>query len=129
TQTFVREYTDMGLERLDGDEADMPRILESVSSLPFLTLRKMVVLRQPGVQKAFAEHIVDILKEVADTTYLVIVEPKLDKRLTYYKTLKKETDFREYNELDASGLARWAIDFTKEQGGSLSNGDARLLID
>lgn len=126
---FVREHTDMGLERLDGEEHDAARMRESAASLPFLTARKMVVLREPGKQKAFAEHISDILKDAADTTDLIIVEPKLDKRLSYYKTLKKETDFREVNELDASGLARWAEQYAKARGGALSTADARLLID
>ncbi len=126
---FTAEHTDMAVERFDGDESDPARMRESVGSLPFLTARKLVVLYEPGKQKTFAEHIDNILKDVADTTDLVIVEPKLDKRLSYYKTLKKHTDFRDFAELDASGLARWAAEYAKEQGGSLSAGDARLLID
>lgn len=126
---FVREHTDMGLERLDGEEHDTARMRESVSALPFLTARKMVVLREPGKQKAFAEHIADVLKDVAESTDLIIVEPKLDKRLSYYKTLKKETDFRELNELDAAGLVRWAVEYAKAGDGLLTSGDARLLVD
>jgi DNA polymerase-3 subunit delta len=126
---FVRVHTDMGLERLDGEEHDAARMRESVSSLPFLTSRKMVILREPGKQKAFAEKIADILKDAADTTDFIIVEPKLDKRLSYYKTLKKETDFRELNELDANGLSRWAGEYAKARGGSLASGDARFLVD
>jgi DNA polymerase III delta subunit len=126
---FVAVHTDMAVERFDGEEADAARMRESVASLPFLTERKLVVLYEPGKQKAWAEHIGDILKETADSTDLVIVEPKLDKRLSYYKTLKKETDFRESAELDAAGLARWAAEYAKAQGGSVSAGDARLLID
>lgn len=126
---FVAEHTDMGLERLDGAEHDTARMRESVSSLPFLTARKMIVLRDPSKQKAFAEQIADVLKGIADTTDLVIVEPKLDKRLTYYKTLKKETDFRELNDLDPGGLGRWAGEYVAAHGGSLSVPDARLLID
>lgn len=128
-QSFVAEHTDMGLERLDGEEADLARLRESVSSLPFLTPRKLVVLREPGKQPAFAERIDDVLKDVADTTDVIIVEPKLDKRLSYYKTLKKNTDFREFGELDANDLARWAVTYAAEQGGKLGSGDARLLID
>lgn len=126
---FVAEHTDMGLERLDGDEHDAARMRESVSSLPFLTTRKMTVLREPGKQKVFAEQIADVLNGVADTNDLIIVEPKLDKRLSYYKTLKKATDFRELNDLDAGGLSRWAGEYAKARGGSLNSTDARLLVD
>lgn len=128
-QSFVAEHTDMGLERLDGEEASADRMRESLQSLPFLTARKMVVLREPGKQKAFAETIADTLQELPETTDVIIVEPKLDKRLSYYKTLKKQTDFRESNELDAGGLARWASEYVKEQGGGLGAADARVLVD
>ena len=126
---FIAEHTDMAVERLDGEEAPADRLREAMTSLPFLTARKLVILREPGKQKAFAEHIIDILKDVADNTDVLIVEPKLDKRGTYYKALKKATDFKEYNDLDGNGLARWAADYAKEQGGSLSAADARVLVD
>lgn len=126
---FVAEYTDMAVERFDGDESDLARMQGSISSLPFLTQRKLVVLYEPSKQKAFAEHIEDVLKGLAETTDLVFVEPKLDKRLSYYKTLKKTTDFREFGEQDANGLASWASDYVKGQGGHLSPADARILID
>ena len=126
---FVATHTDLSVERYDGDEDDAPRMRESMASLPFLTARKLVVLREPGKQKAFAESLQQALAEAADTSDVVIVEPKLDKRLLYYKTLKKQTDFKEFTELDANGLARWASAYAKEQGGSLQSTDARLLID
>jgi DNA polymerase III delta subunit len=115
---FVAEYTDLALERLDGDDHSADRIQESIQSLPFLSPRKLVVLRGPSKQKTFTEHITELLEGVPEMTDLVIVEPKLDKRLSYYKTLKAKTDFREFKELDARGLATWAMSYIKGQGGS-----------
>lgn len=126
---FIDEYTDMGLERLDGDESEFERLQESIQSLPFLTARKFVVLREPSKKKNFAEKIADILQSVPDTTDVLIVEPKLDKRLSYYKILKKQTDFREYVELDSIGLARWAVEYAKSMSGDLSLRDAQFLVD
>jgi DNA polymerase-3 subunit delta len=129
TADFVAQHTDLSVERFDGDESDPAAMRGSLGSLPFLTERKLVVLYEPGKQKTFAENIDAILQEVADSTDLVIVEPKLDKRLSYYKALKKSTDFREFAELDANGLARWAADYAKEQGGNLGAADAKFLVD
>src|ERR1019366_2659691 len=56
-------------------------------------------------------------------------EPKLDKRLSYYKTLKKQTDFREYTELDTNGLVRWSVEYAKGNGGSLNVSNAQFLVD
>ncbi|HSD55860.1 MAG TPA: DNA polymerase III subunit delta [Candidatus Saccharimonadales bacterium] len=128
-QAFIGEHGDMAVERFDGEESAPERMRESVQSMPFLSPRKLVVLREPGKQKSFAEAITAVLESVADTTDLIIYEPKLDKRGSYYKTLKKTTDFRELGELDALGLSRWAVSYAQEQGGGLSQADARLLID
>lgn len=127
--TFAADYGDMAIERLDGEDVSAERMRESLASLPFLSPKKMVVLREPSKQKAFADAIADVLKDVADTTDVIIHEPKLDKRSTYYKTLKKATDFREFAELDVAGLVKWAVDYVREQGGVLSPADARLLVD
>ncbi len=126
---FVREYGDTAVEQLDGEEATAEQMRAALESLPFLTPRKLVVLREPGKQKAFCEHIDATLDALSDTTDLIIVEPKLDKRLSYYKMLKKRTDFREFGELDAAGLAAWAAAYVKERGGELAAGEAQLLVD
>jgi DNA polymerase III subunit delta len=126
---FVAEHGDFGLERLDGEEAAYDRISESVQSLPFLAGKKLVVLKNGGANKQFAENIEHILESMNETTDLILVEPKLDKRLSYYKTLKKKTDFKEFNELDGQGLANWLVRAVREQGGELKPADARYLLE
>jgi DNA polymerase-3 subunit delta len=126
---FVAEHGDLALERLDGEEVEFTQIHEALTSLPFLSTKKLVVLRAPSKNKQFVEKFEQILADAPETTDVILVEPKLDKRLAYYKFLKKATDFREFPQLDQNGLARWLTDVAKEQGGSLSSGDARYLVE
>ncbi len=126
---FLAEYGDMALERLDGEEAAFEQLQEALQSLPFLSSKKMVVLRTPGANKKFAEHAERLLKELPETTDVILVEPKFDKRSSYYKLLKKITDFREFGELDRTGLAGWLTAEAKERGGSLSRSDALYLVE
>lgn len=126
---FLLEHGDMALERFDGDETSTERIRESLQSVPFLSSRKMVVLRNPSRQKTFSEQIDGVLEGVFENTDVIFQEAKLDKRSSYYKTLKKRTDFREFGELDANALATWACKYVAERGGALSAKDARYLID
>lgn len=128
-QPFLQEYGDLALERLDGQEASLDKIVESLTSLPFLASRKLVVLRAPSTNKQFIEQAEQILGNVDDSTDVILVEPKLDKRLSYYKLLKKSTDFREFHELDQNGLARWLSEAAKAQDGSLNPSDARYLVE
>jgi DNA polymerase III subunit delta len=128
-QQFLSEHGDMALERLDGEEATFERIQEALQSLPFLADKKMVVLRAPSLNRQFAEHAERLLNELPDSTDVILVEPKLDKRLSYYKFLKKATDFQEFVELDRPALARWLVPSAKVQGGTLSQNDALYLVE
>lgn len=118
----------LGPERLLGPETSVERISETLSSLPFLSDSKLVILDQPSACKQFLEQHEQLLAGVPETTDVIIIEPKLDKRLAYYKFLKKQTDFQEFLALDGPALARWASQYAAEQGGQLSSGDANYLV-
>lgn len=126
---FVAEQGDLALERVDGEEAEFARIQETLTSLPFLANKKMVILRRPSANKQFVEQVEQLLGSIPETTEVIVIEPKLDKRLGYYKYLKKATDFREYKALDIHGLSQWLASEVKERGGTISNYDARYLAE
>lgn len=127
--TFVDHHGDLSLEKIDCEEVDVSRIIESLQSLPFLSEKKLVVLRQPSKNKSFLEQAEQYFGEVADSTDVIIVEPKLDKRLSYYKFLKTSTDFREFGELDQPALVNYLVKRAKEQNAEISVADARYLIE
>jgi len=128
TTKFIKAYGDFGLEYVEGGTIELGRLLENVASLPFLAPRRMIILYQPNVDKAINDHIDDLLLAVADTTDLIIVEPKFDKRSVLYKTLKKHTEFKEFTALDEHGLARWLVAEAKDRGGELKLTDASYLV-
>lgn len=125
---FLADNDRMGLERLDGEEASFERMQEAVQSLPFLVSKKLVILRSPGANRAFTEKVEQIFADVPENTDVLLLEPKLDKRSSYYKYLKKHTEYREFPELDGRGLAQWLTAQAKAAGGSLSLGDATYLV-
>ena len=129
TEAFVKKHGDMALEKVDGEEAEFNRLTEAIQSLPFLASNKLVVLRSPGSNKQFAEKFEDLIPTIPETNEIVIVEPKLDKRTQYYKTLKSKTELNEFNELDTQQLARWLVDEAKERKSSISFGDANYLVE
>lgn len=121
---FVVGHGDMALQRLDGEEVEYDQIREALESLPFLASKKLVVLRAPSANKEFVEKSEKILADLGETTDVIIHEPKLDKRSVYYKFLKKNTDFKEFNELNEYGLAEWLA-----AQADISPADARYLVE
>jgi DNA polymerase-3 subunit delta len=125
---FVKTNGDLALERLDASEVSEQIIIGAVESLPFLVPKKMVVVRDLSANQSAAEALEQILEHSSDSTELMIVEGKLDKRGVYYKQLKKLTDFREFNELDEASLADWLAQEAKKLGATLSRSAAQYLV-
>jgi len=126
---FLAQHGELALEWVDGEEAEFNRISEALTSLPFLASKKMVLVSRGSANKRFAEQIEDLVNNLPETTDVILVEPKLDKRSSYYKFLKKATDFREHNQLDLPSLSRWLVDEAKAKEGSISQRDAQYLAE
>jgi|SRR5579885_1341802 len=124
---FVQKYGDINIENLD-EETEVDTLISSVQALPFLAEKRLLIVKNLGAKKALAERIDEVLDNVSEATELVIVEPKIDKRFSYYKTLKTKTVFREFGELNEPQLISWLIDAAKQQNGSLSRTDAGYLV-
>jgi len=125
---FVQTYTDIGLEQYDGAELDPQRLPSVLQALPFLAEKRMVIIKQPSAQKALQEDIEKLLGAVSDSTELVIVEPKPDKRTSYYKALQKQTELRDYKQLDERELSQWLVTEAKAKQASLSSSDAYYMV-
>jgi DNA polymerase-3 subunit delta len=129
TETFIKEYGELALERLDGEEVELSKLEEVLTSLAFLTPKKMVVVKSLSHNKQLAEASDQLINNVSDTTDLILVEPKIDKRLSLYKKLKSKTEFKEYNSLDQNQTSQWLVAYVAGQKGKISLSDARYLIE
>ena len=127
-QAFVAQHTDIGLEKLDGEEADYNRLVEALQNLPFLADKKLIVLRAPGTNKQFAEKFEGLLETIPESNDLLIYEPKLDKRSSYSKLLQKKTDFHSFDELGGRELPQWLVGEAKARGGELHPSNATYLV-
>lgn len=126
---FVDKHGDLALERIDGQETNFQKINEAFNGLPFLSDKKMVVLREASTNKEFTEKFEQLFNKLPDSTDVILVEPKLDKRLSFYKFLKKNTEFQEFNDLDINSLTSWIVKEVQQSGGKISIGDARYLVE
>ena len=125
---FVAAYTDIGLQKIDGEESDYDTIREALESLPFLASKKLVVLRNPSANKQFLENYQSLLEDTPEATDVLVVETKPDKRTSYYKYLKKLPGFAVCEDLHEQQLVGWVVQEAKRQQGSITNGDARYLV-
>ena len=128
TAEFVKKYGELALEQLDAEETEAQNILDAAASLPFLAARKMVVVRSPGNNQELADQIEQLISSIGPTTDLILYEPEPDRRRVYFKKLKSHSQFEDFNELDAHGLAKWLVDEAQKQKAKLSLADANFLV-
>ena len=124
---FVDKHGDLALEKIDVAENPEQNILSAVETPPFLSPKKMCVIYNLSANTDAQNLFEQILGSGSADTEIILVEGKLDKRSAYYKTLKKQTGFKEFAEPDEQQSISWLVDEAKSQDGSLSRSDAQYL--
>src|SRR3569833_656997 len=128
-KTFLADNDPLSLREIDAESAELQIILEAVGSTSLFAQASMVVMRDLSLNKAASEHIEQIISSTADTTTLILLEPKVDKRSAYFKVLKRLSQLEEYPETDSAQLTTWLITEAKKQGAKLSFSDAKTLVE
>lgn len=129
TSAFTERYGG-SIERFDATEiTNTDGIVDAVRSISLLDPRKMVIVKQFAQNKQLLEKIDTIIAATADSTDLILVDLKADRRTAVIKNLKNTTDYREFNELTRNDLTAWVVVEAATAGGSISRADAQYLTD
>jgi DNA polymerase-3 subunit delta len=129
TGKFMKEHGELALQKVDAEDAESQAVMDAVQSLPFLSARKLVLVRSGSASKNLSGHIEQIIDSAGDSVDLIFYEPSPDKRTNYFKVLKAKTQLEEFNEMDGRELARWLAAEAKRQGGQLNQADAVYLVE
>jgi DNA polymerase-3 subunit delta len=126
---FTNESGD-SIERFDGLElTTADSVLDAVRSVSFLEPTKMVIVKDFSQSKDITEKIESIVDQTADTTNLILVDPKLDKRTAMFKYLKKSCDVKSFDLVQPYELERWLADEAKKQNAKISTSNIRFLVE
>lgn len=126
-ERFTNKHGELALERFDGEEVEARTIIEAINNLPFLAKSKMVVVRNGQTNKEFAEQVEQIISSTPDWCELILYEPQIDRRSTYFKVLKGKSEFEDFAELNPRDLPKWLLNEASKHGGELSFADANYL--
>lgn len=126
---FEAKHGALAVERFDAAEQDAEHILSAVESTSLFNPEKLVAIDHYESNSALTEQTEALLDKALSGTTVVIIIDKLDKRLAYVKLLKKETDYREFNQLTGNDIVSWCLQAAKEKGGQMDQATARYLID
>ena len=80
----------MNYSYFEGKKADLPEILELMQTMPFFNDHRLIVLDQTELGKKSNEDFLKALKDIPESTILLIIEDEADKRSKIYKYINKE---------------------------------------
>lgn len=127
-QAFINQHGSAGVEVVAGAQLEPDSLGALIGGATLFATNRLVIIRDLAENKLAAEKLLTLYQKVPEETHLVLVEGVLDKRTVLYKTLKKETDFYEFAELDELTAIKWVGELVQKEGGKIGNSDARLLV-
>jgi len=121
--------TSLDITLINGIESSINDISMELSGYSLFNDKRLVILSEPSKLKGFDEQAEQIFTQAPDSTTVAVIEPHLDKRKSYYKYLKANTEFKQLDALNGPVLVKWVNDYVNELGGQIAASDANYLVD
>lgn len=112
----------------EGKAPDSKAVSEIASTMPFFADRRLVVIENSQLFKTADDMIIDMVKELPDTTVVVFVENEVDKRSRLYKAVKDNGYICELNEQSDNDIMRWVVSLLKKEGRTMDNATLQLFL-
>ncbi len=124
TETYIEPgMEDMAYRVFYADETQPGEIVLEAQTLPFLTERRVVLVRNAerynvmsGEKKSALFPLIEYLKDPNESTLLLIVSAKIDKRKKFYKGCQSGGGIIECPQLDDNKMAQWVRDDVAARG-------------
>lgn len=119
------------VERYDGESLTLNQLPDLFGGSTLFASERLIVIRDLSKNTALWGRLPDLMPTIADSTHIVLVEAKLDKRTSTYKALKATADVRElslWTERDRHHAEQWVSDRAKVAGIKLTSSLAQHLV-
>lgn len=131
-KAFEEKYGDMNVEIFEGEGFTAGQFSEAVSTLPFLSEKKLVIVRNffHDAPTDELKKVAEKLEQVDENCIVVFVERhKADARTSLYKNLKKKGEVKEFPLMDKEELVQWIAQEIQKQNQQLSSQQVLQLAD
>jgi DNA polymerase-3 subunit delta len=125
-ESFRKRFEgDLNLITLDGSREDEASLITQMETMPFLAEKRLIFIENlPEAAKASAkdsddkddedekkadayQKLMDYLEKIPETSVVIFVQPKPDKRKRLYKKLVQVAEVKEFQPLAPAALSQW----------------------
>jgi len=124
------EYRDLAYAAFYADETSPQQIVMEAETLPFLTERRVILVRNAERfnTESAAERLLSYLETPCETTILLLVASRIDKRTKFYRACEKAGKIVECPELNAREAEDWVRSVASDRGKRLDSGALREFV-
>ena len=115
-EALLPEADEMNFSRFQGKDIDEDLLIETANTLPFFSACRVLLIEDTGLLGQKTTRLGELFDDLLDTTYLIFVEEKVDKRLSLYKKIAKVGGIEEMTMPDERFLAGWMVRRVKKAG-------------
>ncbi len=120
---------DFNLQTFRGDSARADEIIAACNTMPFMSERRLVVVRDlDRLQKPDLDALAEYARNPSETTSLVLVAEKVDKRTSLYSVIEKQGGVAEYRPPRKSEYPTAVIQMFSARGRSVGRDAAESLV-
>lgn len=126
-------YADLNYQIIDGTEATADEIIAASETLPFLSERRLVAVKNyaglSGKKSSDEEVMKKYLERVPESTCLVFYQRgTVDKKRMIYKAIQKNGEIAEFPRLNQKDLIKWTSKRFRTYNKQISNADLEYLL-
>jgi len=115
TEKFAAKYGAENISRIDAAEIDPQQLIAEIVNINLFAPNRLIVLSGLAKNKTILDALSGNLNRVPDTTELVIIDPKPDKRTKIFKSIEKNAKSREFSPLKNYEIEKFVIDEAANQ--------------
>lgn len=114
-KALVAEDDTLNCTSYSGKDINVNEIVDIAGTMPFFAERRVIIIENSGWLKSGEDRMVDLIKNLPDTTYIVFVESEVDKRSKLYKAVTAKGYAALCEMQDETMLKKWIMGLLKKR--------------
>mgnify|MGYP003362350232 CR=1 FL=1 len=122
---------DVRPEKIDAASLDLNKLADTVRGLSLFQERRLIIVEHLSERKDLWDKLGEWASDIAAETYLVLIEPRPDKRTKTFKTLQKTAKLIEaipLTDRQRPAAEKWLLDYASEHGVKLTKTQASDMV-
>lgn len=118
----------MNYSYYEGKNIDVTEVIETARTLPFFSDKRLIIVENSEFFEV-QNQLSDSISSFPESTHIVFVQEKVDKRTKLYKQIKKLGTVSEFKELSEKNLILWVASLLKKDNKKITGQTVNYLLE